>query len=139
LAFPDLAGNNRLDSIGNLVDSPGVGLLFMIPGLDETLRVNGTATITSDPAILELCVDGDLVPNVAIGVDVEAAYIHCAKALRRSRLWHPEAWPALADMTSIACMLRDHYNEPDLDVGAVEDHLEVSYEQTTWAVGGTGL
>ncbi|MEN8040947.1 MAG: MSMEG_1061 family FMN-dependent PPOX-type flavoprotein [Actinomycetota bacterium] len=136
LAIPDLAGNNRLDSMQNLVESPGVGLLFCIPGLDETLRVNGTATITTDPEVLDACADDDLHPKVAIGVDVDEVFIHCAKALRRSRLWHSEDWPDLSDMPTVACMLQDHYDLPELDLPAIEARLADAYERTTWMVGG---
>lgn len=87
LAIPDLGGNNRLDSLRNLVERSGVALLFCIPGLGETLRVNGTATITTDPDVLDACADGTLRPRVAIGVDVQEVYLHCGKALRRSELW----------------------------------------------------
>lgn len=136
LAIPDLAGNNRLDSMTNLVESPGVGLLFLIPGLDETLRVNGVATITTDPSILEVCTDEGLAPNVAIGVDVAQAYIHCAKAFRRSRLWRSDDWQDLSDMTTTACILRDHYQLPEMDLATVESRLADLYENTTWEVGG---
>lgn len=136
LAIPDLAGNNRLDSMSNLIDHPGVGLLFCIPGLDETLRVNGTATVTTDPRVMQACTDHDLRPRVAIGVDVEEVFIHCAKALRRASVWEPEEWADLSDMPSVASILADHYALPDMDVGAVEAHLEESYRRTTWKVGG---
>lgn len=136
LAMPDLAGNNRLDSMRNIVDAGGVGLLFLIPGLDETLRVNGRASITTDPEVLDACTSPDLKPNVAIGIDVDEAFIHCAKAMRRSRLWHADQWPDLHDMPTAACMLRDHYAMPDMDVAAVEERLRESYETTTWQVGG---
>ncbi len=136
LALPDMAGNNRLDSLGNLVDNPGVGLFFCIPGLDEGLRVNGRTTITTDPGVLDACVDGDIRPRVAIGIDVDEVFIHCAKAMRRGRLWHPDAWPDLSDMPSVACILADHYEIPELDVAAVEARLADSYERTIWMVGG---
>lgn len=136
LAIPDLAGNNRLDSMGNLVESPGVGLLFLVPGREETLRVNGRATVTTDPEVLDACTEPDLRPRVAIGVEVEEAFIHCAKALRRSRLWEPGEWPDLDGLPSSACMLRDHYDLPELDLAAVEERLRDSYENTTWMVGG---
>jgi len=70
-----------------------VGLLFVVPGLGETLRINGRACITTDPAILDLFVDDVRRPKAAIGVTVEHAYIHCAKALRRGGLWEPDTWP----------------------------------------------
>jgi PPOX class probable FMN-dependent enzyme len=136
LAIPEMAGNNRLDSMQNIVESPGVGLLFCIPGLDETLRANGTATITTDPDVLGTCADNGLHPKVAIGVDVEEVFIHCAKALRRSGLWHPDDWPDLTDMPTVACILKDHYQLPEMDTAAVEKRLADLYERTTWMVGG---
>lgn len=136
LGIPDLSGNNRLDTMANLVDSPGIGLLFMIPGLGETLRVNGQAAITTDPDTLALCPIGEIVPRVVTVVTVEEAYIHCAKALRRASLWHPDGWPDLSDLPRVACMLRDHYGLPDMDVDDVERRLADSYERTTWLAGG---
>jgi PPOX class probable FMN-dependent enzyme len=136
LAIPDLSGNNRLDSLQNIVWSNGIGLLFLVPGLDETLRVNGRATVTTDPAVLDACALGDLRPRVAVGVTVEEAYIHCAKALRRAGLWDPEAWPDRSGLPSVACMLRDHYGLPDMDADAVQRRLDQSYSLTMWRAGG---
>jgi uncharacterized protein len=91
LAIPDRPGNNRLDTMVNILENPNIGLIFMIPGFEDTLRINGKAEITSDPAVLERArVDGKL-PKVAIRVRVEEQFFHCAKAFRRSRLWQPEA------------------------------------------------
>jgi uncharacterized protein len=135
LAVPDMAGNNRLDSMRNIIDGGAVALLFMVPGTDETLRVNGRATITTDPAILDCCAIGELIPNVATVVEVRTAFIHCAKALRRSALWHPDQWPDSTDMATPACMLKDHIGLE----GSVEDSqtaLDASYAATTWKVGG---
>ena len=138
LAIPDLSGNNRLDSLGNLTERAGIALLFCIPGLDETLRVNGRATITADPAVLEACtVEAHrITPRTAIGVDVETAFIHCAKALRRGGVWQPDTWPDRSGMPSIACILRDHYGQPDLDLEAVERRLDESYSTRMWLPGG---
>ena len=83
LAFGDLVGNNRLDSFTNLVAHPGVGMLFMIPGLVETLRVNGTASIVTDQPLLQRCAIGGVTPKVAIRVEVDECFIHCGAALRR--------------------------------------------------------
>jgi uncharacterized protein len=136
LAVPDLSGNNRLDSLENLVANAGIGLLFLVPGFGETLRVNGRATISTDPDVLAACAVGDVTPRVAVVVTVEEAYVHCAKALRRSGLWEPERWPDLAALPSAACMLRDHYGLPEMDVAAVERRLEESYDRTLWLAGG---
>src|SRR5215471_692004 len=136
LGIPDLSGNNRLDSLQNLVANAGIGLLFLVPGFGETLRVNGTAAISTDPDVLVACAVGDVVPRVVILVTVEEAYIHCAKALRRAGLWEADRWPDLADLPSAACMLRDHYDLPDMDVAAVEQRLEQGYRTTLWRAGG---
>ena len=84
LAVPDMAGNNRLDSMRNIVEDGLVALLFLVPGVDETLRVNGRATVSVDSDVLDRCPIGELRPNVAIIVEARTAFIHCAKALRRS-------------------------------------------------------
>ena len=90
LLIPDRLGNNRVDTIGNLLERPGVGLIFFIPGINETLRVNGGARVTTDPALLEpLAVNGK-VPRSGILVTAEEIYFHCGKALIRSDLWNPE-------------------------------------------------
>src|SRR3954470_21111977 len=83
LAIPDLIGNNRLDSLQNIVENPNIAALFLVPGLDETLRVNGKGYVVLDDDVLDACVVHDRRPKSAIGIDVEVAYIHCAKALRR--------------------------------------------------------
>jgi len=90
LLLPDRRGNNRVDSFGNVLAAAGVGLIFFVPGIDETLRVNGTAAIVTDPAVLEpLAVQGR-VPAAALRITVREAFFHCAKALIRSQLWNPE-------------------------------------------------
>jgi PPOX class probable FMN-dependent enzyme len=91
LLIPDAPGNNRLDSFENIVTTAQVGLLFLIPGFDETLRVNGRAVLSQDEAELLACRSEKRTPKLVIRVDVEAAYLHCAKAFMRSRLWDPAA------------------------------------------------
>ena len=135
VAIPDLSGNNRLDSIQNIVANPHVGLLFMIPGLDETLRVNGSASLSTDPEVLDACTVNGARPKVAITVEPDAVYIHCAKALRRGAVWQPEQWPDRSDMPTIACMFRDLV-APNLEVEVIEAALEDSYEKTLWRSGG---
>ena len=90
LLIPDRLGNNRVDTLGNLLARPGVGLIFFVPGINETLRVNGRASVTTDPALLEpLAVNGKA-PRSGILVAAEELYFHCGKALIRSDLWNPE-------------------------------------------------
>jgi PPOX class probable FMN-dependent enzyme len=89
LAIPDRVGNNRLDSLRNIIVQPHLGLLFVVPGVGETLRVNGRGRIFDDAALLEsFAVDGKL-PRTVLLVDVDTVYFHCSKALARSKLWDP--------------------------------------------------
>lgn len=136
LAIPDLSGNNRLDSMSNLVTSPGIGLLFLIPGVDETLRVNGHGQVTTAEDIRQVCALDGTVPNVAVVVTVEEVYIHCAKAFRRSGAWQPQQWPDTTGMASVPCMVRDHVKADDVPVDAVAAALERDYKETLWRPGG---
>jgi PPOX class probable FMN-dependent enzyme len=108
LLIPDRPGNKRVDGMRNLLDNPHVGLIFLVPGVEETLRVNGRAWIVRDDELLARCAVRDKVPPLGIGVEVEEAFIHCAKAFKRSGLWEPERWPDLAGLASPAQMLFDH-------------------------------
>ncbi|MEM9574895.1 MAG: MSMEG_1061 family FMN-dependent PPOX-type flavoprotein, partial [Pseudomonadota bacterium] len=100
LLIPDRPGNNRLDTLSNILSNPSVGLLFMIPGFDDTMRVNGKAKITRDPALLEQLAVRDKSPTVAIVVDVSEVFLHCAKAFRRSKLWDPTQFQDRNEMPS---------------------------------------
>jgi hypothetical protein len=91
LLIPDRPGNNRLDSLANIVRNPQVGLLFLIPGVTETLRVNGRARIVTSPPMLERFAVNDRAPAVAILVATQEVFLHCSKALIRSRLWQDDA------------------------------------------------
>jgi uncharacterized protein len=87
LLLPDRVGNNRLDNMTNLLVNPRIGLLFLVPGMNETLRINGTARITDDARLLAPSAVNNRAPKVGIVVTVEEAFLHCAKALVRSALW----------------------------------------------------
>ncbi|MCE7518837.1 pyridoxamine 5'-phosphate oxidase family protein [Vreelandella titanicae] len=91
LVIPDSPGNNRLDSLKNIVESGQAGLLFLIPGVDETLRINGAAHVSVDEEKLQLFASEKRAPKVVIEVTVEEAYLHCAKAFMRSKLWADES------------------------------------------------
>jgi PPOX class probable FMN-dependent enzyme len=107
LLIPDRLGNNRVDTIGNLLERPGVGLIFFVPGLNETLRVNGRARVTTDPGLLEsLSVNGK-VPRSGILVAAEEVYFHCGKALIRSDLWNPEKQLSRSEFPSLGRILAD--------------------------------
>jgi PPOX class probable FMN-dependent enzyme len=108
LVIPDRIGNNRIDSLSNLVERPGIGLLFLIPGVDETLRVNGTAVIDDDLALRTAHRAEDKIPATVIVVTVREAYLQCAKALMRSKLWAEESRIARDRLPTMGEMLRDH-------------------------------
>ncbi len=107
LLIPDAPGNNRLDTLENIVAHGHVGLLFMIPGVDETLRVNGSAVLVNDDALLDLCASERRRPQLVIQVNVIAAYLHCAKALMRSRLWLAGAQVERTCLPSAGAMISD--------------------------------
>jgi PPOX class probable FMN-dependent enzyme len=129
LAFADYSGNRRADSHLNLLARPGVGLVFFIPGLGETLRVNGRATPVRDPGLLAALPTGGRPPRLAVGVEVEAVYLHCAKAFRRSGLWDPATWPD--ELPSAARILRAHA-AVEADEAQVAAGLERSYAERLW-------
>lgn len=107
LLIPDAPGNNRLDTLENVVQTGQVGLLFFVPGVDETLRVNGKAVLSTLAAELELCKDAKRTPKLVIRVAVEAAYLHCAKALMRSALWDASRHVERSVMPSMGEMMKD--------------------------------
>jgi uncharacterized protein len=107
LLLPDRPGNNRLDSLTNLTEHPEIGLLFMIPGVDETLRVNGGVELCTDAEVAEPFRVGRRAPAVVLRITVREAYLHCAKALMRSQLWDPEAQVERAELPTMGAMLRD--------------------------------
>lgn len=126
IAIPDRPGNNRMDSFTNVLENPAVGLLFMIPGIDETLRINGRARVSTDPALLaRMAVQGKL-PKSALVVEVQEAMLHCAKALRRSKLWHDDYKQPRSALPSLARMISDQVGG-GFDVPAAEQRLEENY------------
>lgn len=120
LAIPDRPGNNRLDSLSNLLANPSVGLLFLIPGFDETLRVNGRATLSVAPSLLDSMAVNGRPPKLAIVVAVDEVFLHCAKAFRRSRLWDPEARRDRAELPSLSRMVLDQTTGAPREPGAME-------------------
>jgi PPOX class probable FMN-dependent enzyme len=110
LAVPDRPGNRRADTFSNLLQNSGVGLLFLVPGKAESLRVNGRAVIVRDRLLRESMAVSGKVPQLAIVVTVEQAYVHCGKCMARSRLWEPGFWPDVSGLPSHARCLVDHAN-----------------------------
>jgi len=113
LAIPERPGNRRADTFRNLLQNPRVGLLFLIPGKRETLRVGGTAQIVRDTGLRESMAVGGRVPDLALAVSVQEAFFHCSKCMIRSHLWEPEAWPALDGLPSLAEAARSHARLPN--------------------------
>ena len=107
LLIPDAPGNNRLDTLENIVATGQLGLLFLIPGVEETLRVNGAAVLTTDEATLKLFAEERRPPKLVIQVSVKEAYLHCAKALMRSSLWDTERHLDRAALPTMGQMLKD--------------------------------
>jgi hypothetical protein len=107
LVIPDRPGNKRLDGMRNIVANPHVGLIFLVPGHDVTLRVNGRAAITREPGLLASLGAQGKVPLLAIGVTVEEVFLHCARSFRRGHLWEQATWPGPDALASMPCMLYD--------------------------------
>jgi uncharacterized protein len=107
LLIPDRLGNNRVDTLGNLLARPGVGLIFFVPGINETLRVNGRAQVTIDPALLEPFAVNGKVPRSGMLVSADEIYFHCGKALIRSDLWNPEKQIRRDEFPSLGRILAD--------------------------------
>jgi hypothetical protein len=120
LAIPDATGNRRLDTLTNIVATGRAGLIFLIPGRDTTLRVNGPACVTDDAALLADLNAVGKPPRTAIVVEAEEAYAHCPKAFVRAQLWDPATWLEPADLPSPAEVSLAHARNPDLTLEEVE-------------------
>lgn len=131
LVIPDRPGNRRIDTMTNIVENPHVAVIFMIPGISETLRVNGRAHVSVDPDLLQsMAVNGK--PAVsAIVVQVDEAYLHCAKAFIRSKLWDPSVQQDRKVLPPLSKIIADQTNTT-IDVEASEKQLEKAYRETLY-------
>lgn len=127
LLIPDRPGNKRIDSLSNILENPGVGLLFLVPGMNETLRVNGRGSIVTDAELLEPMTVNGKPPVSALLVEVEAAYLHCGKALIRSKLWLPETQVDRKSFPSLGRMLAEQIG--GLDAEEQEERIGESYRE----------
>lgn len=127
LVVPDRPGNKRLDGLRNILANPHVALLFLVPARGETLRVNGRACITRDPDLLATMAVEGKVPSLAIGVEVEEVFLHCAKAFKRSGLWEPARWPDIGELVSSARIFHDQVKIPGMTVEDYERRLATGY------------
>ncbi len=135
LAIPDRPGNNRLDSLVNILANPSVGLLFVIPGFDDTLRVNGQASLVTDPELLESMRVNERTPKIAIVIKVTEVFLHCAKAFRRSHLWDPDHFQDRAEMPSLMNIILDQTTGAPSDgaeMRKLDDGLEDEYKTTMY-------
>ena len=123
IAIPDLVGNNRLDTLRNIVANPFAGLLLVVAGKDETLRINGPAVLSVDPGILDGFTGELRRPKLAIVVETSELYGHCAKAFRRARLWDPTFWAEVQDAPDLAEIYSHQFDgiEPDAMRQTVEE------------------
>ena len=118
IAIPDLNGNNRIDSYRNLIEHPYAGVLVIVPGKDETLRINGPAAITTDPDLLAGFTQELRTPKLAVVVETEEIYGHCAKAFRRGRMWQPDRWTELDDAPDLAAIYACQWDIDENDIRA---------------------
>ena len=112
LAIPDRPGNRRGDTFSNVLQNPRVALFFLVPGVRETLRVQGRATIVRDAALRERMAVGGRIPELALVIEVDEAFMHCAKCVVRSQLWKPEEWPEADEVPNLAAALVDQLQLP---------------------------
>ena len=131
--IPNRPGNNRLDTMTNILENPNVGILFMIPGYEDALRINGSATITKDPEILSRCAVNRKIPQMGILVQVNEAYLHCAKAVRRSKLWDSDSRQDRTEMPTLAKMILEQVAPPEeppseQDVKDGDEFIEDNYK-----------
>ena len=133
IALADRPGNNRLDTLKNLLENPEIALIFLIPGVTETVRVAGTARLSVDPELLaSLAVQGKE-PKCAVVVSVRQAYLHCAKALLRSKLWQPDYVQPRGTFPSISRMVGDQIGLSEEDKKTGEARTERAYKEGLWA------
>ena len=135
LAIPDRPGNNRLDTLSNIISNPSVGLLFIIPGFDDTMRVNGQASLTTDPELLSGMSVNNRSPKIAIIVKVTTVFIHCAKAFRRSKLWDPSYHQDRSEEPSLVKIVLDQSTgapDDEVEQRKLDDALEDGYRKTLY-------
>ena len=132
IVIPERPGNRRIDSLSNIVDNPSVGLLFFVPGLEETLRVNGRAEVIRDPEILATMAVNRKAPKLAIRIKVDQAFLHCAKALKRSKLWDDSRFRENSAFPSIGRAILQQTNTTDISGEEVDRLVEEDYRDNMY-------
>lgn len=128
LVIPERPGNRRIDTLRNILQTPHVGLLFLIPGRGEMLRVNGRACLMRDAALLERAIVQGKRPLIAIGVEIDECFLHCAKAIKRSKLWDQRERTEHAKLPSFGRMLLDQTQLTDMTAQELDTYLEEDYK-----------
>jgi uncharacterized protein len=131
ILIPDWPGNNRLDSMTNIVSNPRVGLLLFVPGVNETLRINGVAEVTIDPDVLGRWEVNGKRPKSALRITVHEAFLHCAKALIRSHLWGSDYRIDRKQLPSYGQMLKDQTGMPET-VQEIQSAIDRSYSENLY-------
>ncbi|MCO5215770.1 MAG: pyridoxamine 5'-phosphate oxidase family protein, partial [Thermomicrobiales bacterium] len=130
LVVADRKGNRRVDSLRNIISNPHIGMLFLVPGTDETVRVNGTATLSTDPELCQRLTQQGVPAQLVIIVAIEEVFTHCARSILRSKLWQPDAWPDTDTIPTLAAMLAEQKDlePPDESQGKRnEEYRQVLY------------
>lgn len=123
LAIPDATGNKRLDTFRNVLQTGRAGLLLLLPGRGQTLRINGRACVSTEPALLDELTPVGKPPRAALVLSAEEVFTHCPKAFVRSGLWDPASWPSKDEQPSPAAMLRDHVGDPAFTLEQAEQKM----------------
>ena len=125
ILIPDWPGNNRLDSITNIIETGSIGVIFMIAGVNETLRINGRAELRTDESLVALCPEKNKTPKLVIQVSVKEAYLHCAKSLMRSKLWDPTEQTPRQTLPTMSRMINDQINSEQPE--ETQEEMEARY------------
>jgi hypothetical protein len=124
IVIPDRPGNRRLDSMENILENPHAGLLFLIPNVEETLRLNGRATIIQDRDLLETLAMKGKIPTLGIVIEVEELFFHCARAFRRADLWKPDTWIERSELPTLGKIIADQLKLGDAVVDEIDEGLD---------------
>jgi uncharacterized protein len=128
IAIPDRAGNKRFDGFCNILSNPQVGLLFLVPGRDDTLRINGHARLVREAAFFDDMIVRGNRPRLALLVEVDEVFYHCAKAFLRARLWDPQTWNPQV-LPSVACITKNVQADTEETLEELEQHYGDSYRE----------
>lgn len=131
LAIPDRPGNKRLDTWHNIIENPSVGLLFLVPGMNETLRINGTAKLTADTKTCEQFSINERPARAVLIINVQEVFLHCAKAFIRASFWQPDTWPDRSEIPSMGEIMRDQIDLQD-SVEDIDQSLAKNYRDDLW-------